>query len=360
MSTSGKAKNASEAHELSVKLQELHDAVLDLFRRELSRAAHDNFAAECEKHMEFITAVKFLRGNALDNLECLRQADAEALRREHRKKEDEKKALRRLSKRKAYLWRKQCANMEELRRLGVLTVCIAIDLVKNNKGQEKMRIRTHSTPDDSRIRAIYANAEKELRRLEASGALEPLFEEMRRAKSSYLKSACEASSYLKSAGEAEAFSPVQNAANVVCAPAPEHAPGPELAMARARVHAIYANTQKELQRLEASGELEPVFEELELELMRTKNSFLKRACPPSEAPSRTTQQGNKRPKCTGEAEAASPVQNAATVVGAPAPEPAPAPARAPAAETTGAVAEVSDTGPPGPSDAAPASLLAEA
>ena len=347
------------------------DALCDLYQRELRRPLHDTWKAESQKHVEFITAVKCLRANALERLEGFRQADAEALRREHRKKEDEKKALRRLSKRKAYLWRKQCANMEELRQLGVLTVCIAIDLVKNNKGQEKMQIRTHFTPDDSRIRAIYANAEKELRRLEASGELEPLFEEMRRAKSSYLKSACppsEAPSRTtqqgnkrpKCTGEAEAFSPVQNAANVVCAPAPEHAPGPELAQARARVHAIYANTAKELQRLEASGELEPVFEELRRELMRTKNSFLKRACPPSEAPSRTTQQGNKRPKCTGEAEAASPVQNAATVVGAPAPEPAPAPARAPAAETTGAVAEVSDTGPLGPSDAVPASLLGEA
>ena len=275
LSTSGKAENASEAHELHVKLTDLVDAVHDLMASDLIvRMPPDTLEAECDKYTKFFSAVAYQHVKVLKRLEVFRQADAEALRREHRKKEDEKKALHRLGNRKSYYWGKLCAGMEELRQLGGLSACITISLVKNHKGQEKMQIRTHlaGTAHDSPVHAVVANFEKELRRLEASGELEPVFEEMRRA----------------------------------------------------------------------------------------KNSFLKRACPPSEAPSRTTQQGNKRPKCTGEAEAASPVQNAATVVRAPAPEPAPAPARAPAAETTGAVAEVSDTGPPGPSDAVPASLLAEA
>ena len=274
LSTSGKAENASEAHELHVKLTDLVDAVHDLMASDLIvRMPPDTLEAECDKYTKFFSAVAYQHVKVLKRLEVFRQADAEALRREHRKKEDEK-ALHRLGNRKSYYWGKLCAGMEELRQLGGLSACITISLVKNHKGQEKMQIRTHlaGTAHDSPVHAVVANFEKELRRLEASGELEPVFEEMRRA----------------------------------------------------------------------------------------KNSFLKRACPPSEAPSRTTQQGNKRPKCTGEAEAASPVQNAATVVRAPAPEPAPAPARAPAAETTGAVAEVSDTGPPGPSDAVPASLLAEA
>ena len=189
MSTSGKAENASEAHELHVKLTDLVDAVHDLMASDLIvRMPPDTLEAECDKYTKFFSAVAYQHVKVLKRLEVFRQADAEALRREHRKKEDEKKALHRLGNRKSYYWGKLCAGMEELRQLVGLSACITISLVKNHKGQEKMQIRTHlaGTAHDSPVHAVVANFEKELRRLEASGELEPVFEEMRRAKNSFL------------------------------------------------------------------------------------------------------------------------------------------------------------------------------
>ena len=98
------------------------------------------------------------------------------------------------------------------------------------------------------------------------------------------------------------------------------------------------------QDLSAPG-LAQRFAKVLTKMRRVKDEILKRACH-SQAPSRTTQLGSKRQKGTGEAEVNSPVQNAATATAAPAPAAAPAAARAPAAETTGPVAEVSDTEPP--------------